>query len=134
MTKNFQDRFRNQKLIIQGIRVAVFVLLLGLAVLVHLNQGSFFNWDFYWQFYIITSIGLALNVVGMIGLEQFYARPSLLSTSFFLDIFLVALLLYKSELSVSLFLFIFLIEILLMALIFQARGAAIACSVELALL
>jgi signal transduction histidine kinase len=123
MTKNFQDRFRNQKLIIQGIRVAVFVLLLGLAVLVHLNQGSFFNWDFYWQFYLITSAGLALNVMGMIGLEQFYSRPSLLSFSFFLDIFLVALLLYKSELSVSLFLFIFLIEILLMALIFQARGA-----------
>ncbi len=118
-----QDRFRNQKLIIQGIRVAVFVFLLGLALMVHLNQGSFFSWDFYWQFYLITAVGLTLNVIGMIALEGFFRHPRILFISFFLDIFLVALLLFNSELSVSLFLFIFLIEILLIALVFQTRGA-----------
>ncbi len=117
------------RLIIQSLRVGVFVLLFGLALLVHLSQSTFFNWDFYWQFYCVSALGILVNLIGLIRLEKLFENGRWLFYSFFFDVLLIATLLYKSELNVSLFLFIFLIEILLMALIFQTRGALLLAAI-----
>lgn len=117
------DRFRGQKLIIQSGRIGVFLLVLAMALLMHLGQPGFFNWNIYWQFYLTSFLGLALNLVALLALESIFARQRLLMASFFFDVLLISLLLMKSELSISLFLFLYLIEILLVALVFQIRGA-----------
>ena len=136
LTARSKGPFKRMRLIIQAVRIGVFALLLALAILVHFSQSVFFNWEIYWQFYVISALGLISNFVGLLVLDRFFENDRWLSASFFADIFLIAVLLHKTELSVSLFLFVFLIEILLMALVFRTRGAlmlAAFCSVSFSL-
>lgn len=116
-------RVQKTRLMIQSLRVGVFIFILVLALLMHLSQSVFLNWSFYLQFYFIASLGLLHNLLGFINLNSLYDRRRILFFSFGFDIFLIALLQLKSDLSVSLFLFIYIFQILLSGLIFQTRGA-----------
>jgi signal transduction histidine kinase len=119
------NKFSNQKYIIQGIRMSVYILILALALMMHLGQIGFFNWNLYAQFYSVTTFGLLIHVSGIIFQKQLFNYPLVLKLTFFLDVFLISFLLSKSELSVSLFLFLYLIEIFLMALVFETKGGVL---------
>lgn len=118
------------RFIVQTLRVGVFLLLFCLALFFHLSQSTFFSWDFYWQFYLISFLGLLLNLLGVIFLKAYFLRPQLLLCSFCLDVILISFLLLRSELNVSLFMFLYLIEILLMALVFRTKGALLLAAVS----
>jgi len=117
------DRFRNQKLIVQSLRTGIFALILLFALSLHLSQSQFFNWNLFWYFYTIGGLGVFANGLALLARRQFYQRPLLVWASFFGDVFLISVLLFKTELNISIFLFSYLLEIIMMALIFQTRGA-----------
>ena len=119
------DKFRNQKLVIQGLRLGVYILILSLALMMHLGQIGFFNWNLYSQFYSVTILGLLAHLFGIIFQKSFFSHPKIVQASFVFDVILISFLLSKSELSVSLFLFLYLIEIFLIALVFGTRGAVL---------
>lgn len=130
------EKFLNQQLLIQSIRLGVYVLVLALALMMHLGQIGFFNWNLYSQFYSITILGLLIHFLGLLFQKQLFSHPNLVKSTFFIDVILISVLLSKSELSVSLFLFLYLIEIFLMALVFETQGAillAISCSIGFSL-
>lgn len=119
------------KLFIQGLRAGVFIFVLVLAVIHHLFQGSFFSWEIYRNFYLVAGMGLILPLLSLPFLEQFFRQRFLLAASFVLDLILISILLFTSQLNQSIFLFLYLLLIILGGLVFHTRGAimlALVCS------
>lgn len=119
------------KLFIQGLRAGVFVFILVLALIHHLFQGSFFSWEIYRNFYLVAGVGLFIPLMTLPVLDWFFRHRILVAASFVLDLALVSLLLFSSQLNQSIFLFLYLLLIILGGLVFHTRGAlmlALVCS------
>lgn len=119
------------KLFIQGLRAGVFVFILVLALIHHLFQGSFFSWEIYRNFYFVAGLGLLIPLLTLPVLDWFFRHRALVAASFVLDLALVSLLLFSSQLNQSIFLFLYLLLIILGGLVFHTRGAlmlALVCS------
>jgi signal transduction histidine kinase len=117
------DRFAHQKLIVQALRLGIFALVLVFAMSLQLSQSQFYNWTLYWQFYSVASLGIFLNLIGILAPNFYFRWTPAVFAFFFVDVLLISYLLYSSELSVSLFLFSYMLEIVLVSLLFQTRGA-----------
>lgn len=119
------------KLFIQSLRAGVFIFVLVLALIHHLFQGNFFSWEIYRNFYLVASIGLFLPLISLPFIDWFFKQRILLAASFVIDLALVSVLLFSSQLNQSIFLFLYLLLIILGGLVFHTRGAlllALVCS------
>lgn len=119
------------KLFIQGLRAGVFIFVLVLALIHHLFQGSFFSWEIYRNFYLVAALGLFFPLVTLPFLDWFFKKRILVAASFVLDLVLISILLFSSQLNQSIFLFLYLLLIILGGLVFHTRGAlllALTCS------
>lgn len=120
-----------EKLLVQGIRAGMYVLVLTLAILHHLYQNEFFSWEVYRNFYAISALGLILPVISLPFLNRFFEHRSWVALSFLVDVVLITALLMTSRLNQSIFLFLYLMTIILGGLVFRLRGAlllALTCS------
>ena len=117
------DHFKNQRLIVQSLRIGIFALILVFAVLLQLSQTQFFNWTLLGQFYLISGLGLSQNLVGVLFPKAYFKSTKMVFVGFLFDILLISVLMTLSQLSTSLFLFSMMIEIVLISFLFQTQGA-----------
>ncbi len=128
-----KTRQSSERLLVQGMRTGLYVLIVVLALFQHLSQEQFFNWELLKAFYVAALIGLSFHGLSLIWLDPIFSqeRPQkgalsahhLLRASFAVDLLLLSYLLFKTDLNQSIFLFMDLIVILLCGMVFGARGA-----------
>lgn len=124
------------RLLIQSIRLAIYILVIFLTVANHLLQENFYNWQLMKGFYGWSAIGVVIHGLSLFKLDAFFDRRKLVSTSFVIDVVLISLLLTSSGLNQTLFLFMYLLTIILAGLVFRLRGAlmiAALCSISFTL-
>lgn len=117
------EKFPLERLLVQGLRAGIYVVVLVLALLHHFYQRQFLSWEIYRNFLIVAAAGLALPVFTFPYLHEYFKRRWLVAFSFLIDVLLVSTLLVTSRLNQSIFLFFYLILIILAGLVFQTRGA-----------
>lgn len=124
------------RLLIQSIRLSIFVLVIFLTVINHLLQDNFYNWQLMKGFYGWSAFGVLLHGLTLFKLDAFFSKRKLVFVSFILDVVLISLLLTSSGLNQTLFLFMYLLTIILAGLVFRLRGALIIaalCSISFTL-
>ena len=112
-----------ERLVVQTIRVGTYLACLFLVILQFLLQRTFYDWSLLKSFYLVCAAGLAMHVIPLWALDQFFAKKIVLGLSFAADVILVSLLLYTTELNESIFLFMYLVNILLSGLVFGSHGS-----------
>lgn len=115
----------NENLIVELVRVSLYMIVLVIGLLSYLFQPGFINWSFLGPFYALITLGLAMHVTLVAFLEKTPAHPHKLFATFIVDSFLISLLIYFSGVNQSLFLFLHLVSILLAGLLFRSSGALI---------
>ncbi len=119
-----------QKQIVQGARILIYMLIGLLALISSLIESRFVDWETIKIFYAIATAGILLHLPPVLYLDKYFQSPRWMITTFLLDLVFVTSLMMKSQLSPSLFLFLYLINILLVGLIFRSRGALFAAIVS----
>ncbi|GIL17742.1 MAG: PAS domain-containing sensor histidine kinase [Oligoflexia bacterium] len=117
-------------LIIQSIRVGMYLIVLALALLVHLTQDGFLNWKLYSQFYFFTGVGLFIHLIGLVFTSKALKGRYWVGFTFVADVLLISYLMIQSELNPSLFLFMYLVVIILSGLYFQKKGALLTAALS----
>ncbi|MBX2993546.1 MAG: PAS domain-containing protein [Bdellovibrionaceae bacterium] len=120
-----QEKFPLERVMIQGLRTGIYVLIVLLALFQHLFQEQFFNWALLKHFYIASILGLCVHVASLVFSRAFFERRALVALTFLMDLALLSYLLYQTELNQSIFLFLDLLVILVCGLVFGTRGALI---------
>jgi len=110
------DSSKKLRWLILGLRMGLYLLPLLLMLMVHLGQDDFFNWQGYFQFYLISLVGLIFSFFSLLFQEKLFPNPLLLRLSFFFDAALVLSLQYFSQLQTSIFLFLYIVVIIISAL------------------
>lgn len=104
-------------------RISLYALLILMAVLEHVLSQNFINWDLQKTLYGVGLVGLILQLGYFFSADWMKKNPSVLKFTFFIDVILIGLALFKSELNPALFLMLYLINIMISGLTFQTRGA-----------
>ena len=121
------------RLLIQSIRLGIYILVVMLTVMNHLLQEHFFNWQLILGFYGWSAVGIFFHSLSLFHLDEFFKKRRLVFLSFVLDVGLISGLFISSGLNQTLFLFMYLLTIILAGLVFQLRGAlliAALCSIS----
>ncbi|MFN7729361.1 MAG: two-component system sensor histidine kinase NtrB [Bdellovibrio sp.] len=118
-----QEKFPLERVLIQGMRTGIYVLIVLLALFQHLFQEQFLNWVLLKHFYFAAIVGLCVHILSLIFARSFFERRLLVGFSFVLDLVLLSYLLYQTELNQSIFLFLDLLVILVCGMVFGTRGA-----------
>lgn len=114
-----------QGLIVEFVRVSLYLVVLLVGLLSYLFQPGFINWSFLGPFYGLIAGGLIMHVFLTGHLDGATRFPRLFFLSFLVDAAFFSLLIYFSGVNQSLFLFLHLVSILLAGLVFQSSGALI---------
>jgi two-component system sensor histidine kinase PilS (NtrC family) len=114
-----------QRLLIEGSRISLFLVILIVSLISYLVQPAFINWTVLAPFYALVFVSLGLHVVILGFLDRLFQRPDLLFITFILDSLLISGLIFFSGLNQSLFLFLHLVNILLAGLVFRTEGGLI---------
>lgn len=112
-----------QKLLMEGARISLFLVVLGVSLISYLLQPAFINWPVLGPFYALVSGAFCLHLFILGGIEAVFRRPWILFATFVIDSALISALISFSGLGQSLFLFLHLLNILLAGLVFQTQGA-----------
>lgn len=115
----------DEGLIVEWVRVSLYMVVLVIGLLSYLFQPGFINWSFLGPFYALITAGLSLHLIITANLEKIPQHPRWLFASFVADSLLISLLIYFSGVNQSLFLFLHLVSILLAGLVFRSSGALI---------
>lgn len=110
-------------LILEFVRVGIYVLLLVLTVMSQFAQVAFFNWEFVAPLYSILACGFALHFVVALKSGFFIKSPVWMGITFLLDVVFITLLVFYSGLNQAFFLFMYLVNILLAGLTISGNGA-----------
>jgi two-component system sensor histidine kinase PilS (NtrC family) len=128
---NLQSQHR-QLFFINSIRCGLYLLVVLLALILHIMQASFYNWDLLKSFYLISALGLGLHLPSLIMNRPWVRSLWWLGAGLILDVLLTSALLHFSVLNQALFLFLYLVIIIIAGLLFKRRGAfAIAALVSI---
>ncbi|MEN0058263.1 MAG: ATP-binding protein [Bdellovibrio sp.] len=114
---------KNHGLVVEFVRISLFVLVLLISVISSVAQQGFINWSILGPFYGILAVAFGAHLAWFAKWEQIIARPLVLFTSFVLDALLISLLIYHSGINQSLFLFLHLVNILLAGIACRGLGA-----------
>ena len=123
VTVGTAERFPQERLLVQAIRIFCYFLVLILALTMALFQDGFFNWQLLEIFYSTVFVGLGFHALNLFFFNKLYSNQKWLLMSFWFDVILISILTVKSQLSQSLFLFLYLVFIVLSGLVTQKRGA-----------
>jgi two-component system sensor histidine kinase PilS (NtrC family) len=113
----------NELFFIHSIRCGLYMLVVLLALIQHLMQPSFYNWDLMKVFYLASSLGLLLHLPALVSKAAAFRSKIWLAVGLVIDVFLVSAMLHYSVLNQALFLFLYLILIIVAGLLFRRRGA-----------
>jgi two-component system sensor histidine kinase PilS (NtrC family) len=125
MITTLNHKKMDEGLIVELVRVSLYLVVLVVGLLSYLFQPGFINWSFLGPFYGLITIGFALHLLIVAFLEKIPEHPRALFASFVIDSLLISLLIYYSGVNQSLFLFLHLVSILLAGLVFRSSGALI---------
>lgn len=114
-----------RRLLIEGSRVSLFVIILLAGMISNIAQPAFINWATLGPFYGLVAVALGIHLFIVGGIERFFRSPTLLFGTFVLDAALISGLIYFSGLNQSLFLFLHLLNILIAGLVFRIQGALV---------
>nr|HRO68562.1 PAS domain-containing protein [Pseudobdellovibrionaceae bacterium] len=119
------QRDSRQRLLVEGARISLFLIILLVSLASDVFQPSFINWGMLAPFYALITLAMILHL-GVVGwIEGIFRRPGVLFSTFVLDAILISGLIYYSGLNQSLFLFLHLINILVAGIVFRTEGALI---------
>jgi two-component system sensor histidine kinase PilS (NtrC family) len=126
MTLNLAlQRDPQQRLMIEGSRVSLYLIILLVSVISYLFSKEFINWTVLGPFYGLIFGALSLHFVVILGLDRIFTRSNLLFSTFVLDTVLISALIHFAGVNQSLFLFLHLVNILLAGLVFRTSGALV---------
>lgn len=114
-----------QRVMIEGARISLFLVILMATLLSYLVQPAFINWTVLGPFYGLVSFSLLFHLGIVRALDGLFHRPSILFFTFLIDSALISSLIYFSGLNQSFFLFLHLVNILLAGLVFRTEGGLI---------
>lgn len=123
MHSTTESQFQKGPLLVQSVRVGLYLLILLMMLVYHFFDVHFYNWQVAKSFYLIASLGLSINGLSVVFIEKIYSNSKWLQTSFVLDFLFISGLFYLSELSPSLFFFLYLVLIILNGLALGYVGA-----------
>lgn len=119
----FLQSSSNQGLIVEFVRISLFIVVLGVGLITSITQGHFVNWTVLAPFLGILTAVFALHTIWVSVWSQLIQRSTLLFLGFVLDSVAISLLIYFFGINQSLFLFLHLINILLAGIFFRGVGA-----------
>ncbi|WII72007.1 ATP-binding protein [Bdellovibrio sp. 22V] len=114
---------KNQGLLVEFVRLNLFVLILAISVISSIVQEGFINWSILGPFYGVLTVALGCHLVWVTFWEKLLEKPFWLFFGFVLDSLFISLLIYFSGISQSLFLFLHLVNILLAGIACRGVGA-----------
>lgn len=119
---SFQNN-QSQGLLVEFIRIALYLIILIAGVVSSFFQSGFLNWDLIGPFYGIICVALGIHIVWVSTWEKLTHHPNWLFAGFALDALFISALIYFSGFNQSLFLFLHLVNILLAGMACQSVGA-----------
>ncbi|MBX3035084.1 MAG: PAS domain-containing protein [Bdellovibrionaceae bacterium] len=119
------NKDENQRLLIEGARISLFMVILLVSIASYLFQPAFINWTLLAPFYALVTVALTMHLGILASLERLFRRPGWLFATFVIDALLISALILLSGLNQSLFLFLHLVNILLAGLVFRTEGGLI---------
>lgn len=114
---------KNNGLMVEFVRLSLFVLILSISAISSIVQEGFVNWSILGPFYGILTVAFSLHLIWVAKWESLLQRPPLLFLGFVLDSLFISLLIYYSGINQSLFLFMHLVNILLAGIASGSVGA-----------
>lgn len=114
---------KNQGLLVEFVRISLFVLILLISVVSSVAQEGFLNWSVFGPFYAVLSLALFVHVIWFSFWSKLIQKPTLLFSGFVLDSLFISMLIYYSGINQSLFLFLHLVNILLAGIACRGVGA-----------
>jgi two-component system sensor histidine kinase PilS (NtrC family) len=114
---------QQQGVLVEFLRVSLYLVVLAVGVISGLFQSGFLNWDLMGPFYGLICVGLGLHLIWVSFWERLMGKSLLLFTTFVVDALLLSFLIYYSGFNQSLFLFLHLVNILVAGMVFQSAGA-----------
>jgi two-component system sensor histidine kinase PilS (NtrC family) len=114
-----------QRLIVEFVRVSLYLVVLLVGLLSYLFQPGFINWSFLGPFYALIAAGMLMHAFIIALLDRLAEFPKFFFLTFIIDACFFSLLIYFSGVNQSLFLFLHLVSILLAGLVFQSSGSLI---------
>ncbi|MBV2167458.1 MAG: PAS domain-containing sensor histidine kinase [Bdellovibrio sp.] len=114
---------KNSGLMVEFVRLSLFVLILLISIISSIVQEGFINWSILGPFYGILTVALTLHLVWFANWEKILQRPLWLFAGFVFDSLFISLLIYYSGINQSLFLFLHLVNILLAGIACRGVGA-----------
>lgn len=114
-----------RRLLIEGSRISLFLIILLAGLISNIAQPSFINWATLGPFYGLVAVALSMHLLIVGALDRFFRSPKLLFATFVVDAALISGLIYFSGLNQSLFLFLHLLNILIAGLAFRIQGALV---------
>lgn len=110
-------------LLVEFVRLSLFVLVLLISVVSSVAQEGFVNWSILGPFYTILTVAFSFHLFWFTKWEEVLERPTLLLSGFVLDSLFISLLIYYSGINQSLFMFLHLVNILLAGIACRSVGA-----------
>lgn len=110
-------------LLMEFVRLSLFVLVLLIGVISSIFQEGFVNWSILGPMYGILTLALALHILWVATWDWIVQKPTVLFIGFVVDALLISLLIYYSGINQSLFLFLHLVNILLAGIACRSLGA-----------
>lgn len=115
----------NRRLLIEGSRAGLFVIILVVGLISNIAQPAFINWATLGPFYFLIALALSVHLAIVGRMDRFFRSPTLLFATFVVDAALISGLIYFSGMNQSLFLFLHLLNILIAGLVFRIQGALV---------
>lgn len=113
------------RLLVEGARVLLFLVILLVIVVSDLIQSAFINWGMLGPFYGFVLAAMSMHLLVVWKLDEIFTKPRWLFLTFAFDAVLISGLIFYSGLNQSLFLFLHLVNILLAGLVFRTEGGLI---------
>lgn len=120
---NKDEKVPFERLLVQGIRLAIYLVILGLAAYQRISEGAVFKSALPSQMLVIALLGVLFHGICFVQVGRLFSMRRLLGLTFIFDFILLSALFYQTKLNPSIFLFLDLLVILLSGLTFGVRGA-----------
>lgn len=117
------QRNDNSGLIVEAVRISLFVVVLLISVISSIYQDGFVNWSILGPIYAILATIFAIHIFWFSIWQDLLKRPGLLFFGFVVDSLAISSLIYFSGINQSLFLFLHLVNILLAGIACRSIGA-----------
>ncbi len=117
------QRSEKQGLMIELVRISLFLLILLITVITSIVQEGFVNWVLLGPFYAILTVAFGSHLIWFSLWNKLVQKPAWLFATFALDSLLISFLISYSGSNSSLFLFLHLVNILLAGIACRSVGA-----------